>query len=92
MNVGGSLPINIARAYGLGQTGKTTPAQPPAAVKPAATVNDLVAGRTNQPVNFDTPAVSGARRGDSLQLYTSAAARIEAATGIEVGKKLDVTG
>lgn len=93
MNVGGSLPINIARAYGLGQTCKSTPAKPPVEVKPAATVNQLIAGRTNQPVDFDSTAITPPRRGgDSLQLYTSAAARIEAATGIEVGKTLDVTG
>lgn len=95
MQVGGSgsLPINIARAYGLGSTCKSTPAQPPAEVKPVASVNQLIAGRTNQPLEFDAAAaVQPAKRGDSLQLYTSAAARIEAAVGIEVGKTLDVKG
>jgi len=90
--IGGSLPINIARAYGLGNTSRPAPAQPPAQVKPAPTINQLIAGKTNQPVDFDAPAVMPASKSGSLQLYTRAADQIEAAVGIALGKSLDVKG
>jgi hypothetical protein len=92
MEIRGSLPFNIAKAYGLGGTSGPAPARPPVDARPAPTVNQLIAGRTNQPVDFDAPAALPMNNVNPLQLYTRAADRIEAAVGIEVGKKLDVTG
>ncbi len=97
MRIGGSFPINIAKAYNFGAAKPAVvgPAAPPSAMK---AIDKLVAGKTNQPVDFDAPAApfaSGATnplRGPSLQLYTRAADRIEAAVGVALGKSLDVRG
>jgi hypothetical protein len=90
MQVGGPLPINIARAYNLPRNaGQVGPVAQPA---PAKGIDTLVAGKTNQPMSFDASPAKPISGGATLQLYTRAADRIEAATGIAIGKSLDVTG
>ena len=81
MQISGSLPQHIARAYSV-----AAPVRPPAA--PPAT--GLVGGRVDTPVEFDqtaAPSVPGA-----LPLYVRAADRIEAAVSVQVGRSVDVKG
>jgi len=92
MTIGGSLPFNIARAYGVMQPQKTATVQPVAQPSPAKPVDQLIAGRTNQPISFDGHTVGQSSGTGALQLYTRAADRIEAAVGVELGKTLDVKG
>jgi len=68
--------------------------------KPPAGLQDLVAGTVRSDVNRgvgfdgDSPADRNPRptppSAGSLHLYTSQADRIEAATGVEIGRHLDV--
>ena len=57
-------------------------------------LKDLVAGTVqsgiNRGVGFDAP--TKADRADAMQLYTSDAERVEAATGVARGQILDTTG
>ena len=94
MQIGGPLPINSARAYNLANAQKAAQVGPVAQSSPAKAIDTLVAGKTNQPVSFDAPGKgsSTAVNGATLQLYTRAADRIEAAVGVALGKSLDVTG
>ncbi len=101
MRIEGSLPMHIARAYGV--PAKSRP-QPPVstgvigtiAPKPAAHVSkasQLVAAKVNQPIDFERTALpSTPNPAGAYQLYTRAADRIEAAVGIETGRQIDVRG
>lgn len=106
MQISGSIPIVAARAYGIpravpsmdraqpssgsslvGQ--QLTLASLPTAARPRS-LSDLVAATVNQPMTFDgaaTPTTDG-----TLQLYTRAADKIEAAIAVNVGRAIDVTG
>ena len=57
-------------------------------------LQDLVAGTVqsgiNRGVGFEGP--NNAQRADAMQLYTSDAERVEAATGVARGRILDTTG
>ena len=103
MHVNGSIPIHVARAYGV--TPNRTAAPPTAARAPATVVapvpstgdrrepsdniKDIVAARVDAPVEFSGAAVSHAH---AYQLYTRAADRIEAAVGVQLGRSIDVKG
>ena len=92
MQVGGSFPINIARAYNLAASQKAAQVGPVAQATPAKAIEQLIAGKTNQPMRFDGGAGAASVAGPALQLYTRAADRIEAAVGVALGKSLDVRG
>ena len=100
--VGGIPPTNpflVARAYGVGgavgpRAGVTAPAGPAVnapAVDPdvAARVSRLVGAVVPGKVDFrgDEPAVGGA-----FTMYRRPAERNAAATGVELGRKIDVRG
>lgn len=91
MQITGSLPMHVLRAYGVSPTAAARPAQPapaPAATRPAD--GALVAGKVSQAPDFsgNLPA----RAEGALPLYGRAADRIEAAIGLELGRNLDITG
>ncbi|MHC5114155.1 MAG: hypothetical protein ACYTGP_06980 [Planctomycetota bacterium] len=100
MQISGSLPMHIARAYGV--TPQVRPAAPLAPAAPAtpatpaadsSKLNQLVAGTVN--VNASpptTPTVAAGAADGPYQLYTRAADRIEAATAVQIGRSIDVRG
>ena len=106
MRITGSLPLHIARAYGLPPTGQAGPLKSAESVAPAqrprrpdvyqsaegARLENLVAAKVSQAVDFNTSDVPRPEPGDALQLYTRAADKVEAAVAVQVGRNLDVTG
>lgn len=108
MHINGSIPVHVARAYGVNRAqptrpaGPATPAQPVARIRPSdshepgqtsnAKIDALVAGRVDQPISFQGAAAPKSAPNAVLQLYTRAADRIEAATAVQLGRSLDVTG
>ena len=54
-------------------------------------VQALIAGKVKGPVTFSA-APSPASAGGQFRLYTRAADAIEAATGVELGRTIDVRG
>jgi hypothetical protein len=104
MEIGGSLPFHIARAYGVAgrppapgaqdvnKPSQATPVAQPAQANGAA-AQRLVAGSVSAPIDFDAPSLpSRPADGPTLQLYTRAADKIEAAVAVRVGRMLDVQG
>lgn len=113
MQINGSIPFQVARAYGTIKAQQPpcsscsdSPAAPftikqtSAIVRAAdayqstqssqaAAIQSLVAGQVNRPIDF-MPAA--AAQSESLQLYTRSADRIEAATAVQIGRSLDVSG
>ncbi len=88
------LPMHIARAYGVRAA---SPIAPPNASQQIAAgqSNPLVAGNVARAVNFDaSPSATSSAAGQLpvFQMYTRAADRIEAATAIQIGRAIDVTG
>ena len=101
-----SIPFHVAQAYGVKPTRPATPtapAAPTAPTKPVAPsaptqptagsekIQQLVSGRVPGPVDFYSASTPTSPAG-AYQLYTRAADRIEAATGIRLGSQLDVKG
>lgn len=93
----GMRPIRPA-ATGSVQPTEITPASGPSRevgdVTQGGRLEDLVAGTVqsgiNRGVGFDGP--TKVDRADAMQLYTSDAERVEAATGVARGRILDTTG
>ncbi|MCA9295611.1 MAG: hypothetical protein KC983_03820 [Phycisphaerales bacterium] len=105
MRISGSLPFNVAQAYGVrGGKGSCDTCQTPAVQKistvrpatgdddPAAHVRSLVGGSVNAAVQFDGASTQPVARTGAFTLYTRAADTIEAATSIALGRQLDVRG
>jgi len=102
MRIGSSIPFHIARAYGIQPPGRSGPVQPQhpvaaiggvrdsAATGPAEGLSRLIGGSVTRGVDFDAASTHRSPAGPVLQLYTRAADRIEAATGVHVGRQLDV--
>lgn len=107
MRIDSSLPMHIARAYGV------QPARPAAGPKPAeptqpvqaaqpvdayepagrtSPVSQLIAGKVSHAVDFDTSTLPRPEANEPFQLYTRAADKIEAAVAVQMGRSLDVTG
>lgn len=103
----GSLPLHMARAYGIQPPARPVQPQQAASInntpavnaqrvdsyQPTSAVNQLVAGKVSQSVNFD-PAPSQAQRGIAVnqifQMYTRAADKVEAAVAVQIGKTIDL--
>lgn len=95
------MTSNIARAYGVPQARQAQPAiptQPVAGVESMAftprlptNAQSLVAGHVRGSVEFDGVSVPRSNPA-SLNLYTRAADRIEAATAVQIGRTIDVKG
>jgi hypothetical protein len=105
MRIGGNIPFNVARAYGvtppqrpaplapLAPTGAPAPAAPvqrdPVASNPR--IEKLVAGTVPGGVDFGTASTPTTPAGP-YQLYTRAADKIEATVAVELGRAIDVSG
>ncbi len=105
MRIGDSIPMHIARAYGLPQgqpVGKTGVLQPPTSIRAVPSdsfetqqpdkISQLIAGRVSESVNFNSSLPTTPSTADSYPLYTRAADKIEAVTGVQLGRALDITG
>lgn len=101
-----SLPLNIAKAYGVKPSAAATPtdntspiasiapARKPERFQPGSAANQLVAGKVSQPVNFEGPSAprSPVNAAPVLPMYTRAADKMEAAVAVQIGRSLDMTG
>lgn len=107
MQINGSIPFHIARAYGVTKPQAARPSAPAMPVQPTSAPR---AADSFQPTN--APAKSQAIQSliagqvnkpidftpaaqsntGALQLYTRSADRIEAATSLHVGRSCDVKG
>src|SRR5689334_3090383 len=101
-----SLPLNIAKAYGVKPAAVAKPADntsPIASIAPArnpdsfqagSAANPLVAARVSRPVSFDGATAPRPPSNPSpvLPMYTRAADKMEAAVAVQIGRTLDVTG
>lgn len=104
MRISSSIPFHIAKAYGLTAPSKpkqvmpiAAPGSTPevAAPTPAAIgsgLQQLIGGSVREGVEFDSASTPARPAGPTLQLYTRAADRIEAATGVHLGRGLDIKG
>lgn len=104
MRIGSSIPFHIAKAYGI--TSPTKPAQimsitapEPSPDVPAPSpavigsgLSQLVGGSVRESVDFDSASTPARPAGPTLQLYSRAADRVEAATGVQIGRGLDIKG
>ena len=79
MNIAGSIPVHVARAYGV---------QPPQA--PAA-AERLVAARVEKPVQVDLESPPPIEAG-TLPLYTRTADKVEASVAVQLGRSVDLRG
>ncbi len=103
MRISGSIPINVARAYGIAPTKAAQPATPAQPVqqarpvdqvdsnRPSENVQRLIAGQAPGPVDFASASTPTSHAG-AYQLYNRAADRIEAATGVNLGRSIDLKG
>jgi hypothetical protein len=103
MHITGSIPNHIARAYGItpkpsaapvSRTAPVTSPQLTGNVTPAPAterIQNLIGARVSGGIDF-AAASTPTRPGGAYQLYTRAADKIEAATAIQIGRSLDVTG
>lgn len=105
MQISGSIPMHVARAYGVapspgpgpgsGPVAPTAPAGGARAIdaradEPASDrLRALIGGTVRGPVDFTT--ASPARSG-AFQMYTRAADKIEAAVDVQLGRAIDVKG
>ena len=93
----GMRPIRPASTGSVQPAGITPTPDPTQETKPTnqtGRLQDLVAGTVqsgiNRGVGFDGP--TKVDRADAMQLYSSDAERVEAATGVARGRILDTTG
>lgn len=87
---GQAAPIRpTASTTGLPMVSQVTGAPTTGDVGRSRSVDKLVAGTVHQPISFDGAATISPNQ--TLQLYTRAADKIEAAVAVNVGRSLDVT-
>jgi hypothetical protein len=107
MRIDSSLPMQIARAYGVTATRPASGARPAEQTSPVravrsvdayeptgrtTSISQLLAGKVSQAVDFDTSTLPRPGPAEPFQLYTRAADKIEAAVAVQVGRALDVRG
>lgn len=106
MRIDGPIPFHVAQAYGVKRPtapSVISPTQPPVSpsvegvdassgVKPSESLKQLIAGKVAQGVDFDSASTPARPSGPVLQLYNRAADKIEAATGVHLGRSLDLKG
>ena len=102
MKIGGPSPFRAMAAYqpagrvavqpGIRQSGAVAPSAAPSPMNqaPTSAVQSLVAGRVPGGMDFDAASLIPNRPTNAFQLYTRVADRIEAATGVERGRVIDL--
>jgi hypothetical protein len=91
-----TMPYRVARAYGARPAALAAPAEQASASAPASplrspNVDRLVAGIAPGGIDFETPA-GPAPSVERLAMYRHPADRNAAATGVSVGRLLDLEG
>lgn len=81
-----SMPVSQPAVVAAPQV--ASPVQP----GPASGIDRLVAGRVPGGMDFELASSPPVQRTNAFQLYTRDADRIEAATGVERGRLVDVQG
>ena len=89
-----SRPARLERPMPVSQPAAVSSAQAPASVQSVSTtaIDRLVAGRVPGGMDFELSTPQPVQRHDAFQLYTRDADRIEAATGVERGRIIDLKG
>ena len=95
MTIPPTFPFHVARAYGVNNASALRSAASPAA-SPAAQdgISQLLGGSVQQPVSFAGGFASAGSNAalPTLQLYTRAADKVEAATAVQIGRMFDLNG
>jgi len=103
MRISSSIPIHVARAYGVTPTrqaalpAKTNAIEPVRqndgvqTHQPGENIRQLLAGNVSGPVDFASASTPTSPAGP-YQLYTRAADKIEAAVAVRIGRAIDVKG
>ena len=102
-----TTPVHIARAYGLNTGPAASPSLEHRALAPdiahrddvvdlqnqsrAESATELIAAQVNKPVDFAQPK-TGAAASSAIPFYRHPADRNAAATSIEAGRVIDVSG
>ena len=96
MTIPPSLPFHISRAYGVIKSAPPRSAMQPVAVAAAqharTAIKQLVAGAVQRPPEFSGSFASNPAAAQTLQLYTRAADKVEAATAVQIGRMFDRSG
>ena len=97
MDVGGPYPFRAVAAYAPATPSvagaRASQVLPPASAKSVVSttgLDRLVAGRVSGGLDFEPAAVRPLPARSAFPLYTNAAARMEAATGVARGRFIDV--
>ena len=103
MRIDSSIPLHVARAYGLMPAARSAPlkaaapveqpkaAAPAEASRPPDGVQKLIAGHVPGAVDFASASTPTSPAG-AYQLYTRAADKIEAAVAVQIGRAVDIKG
>ncbi len=93
------MPLRLAAAYGLPRpaaAARTTPAEAPAVPSPTGRapegISRLVAARVPQRMDFEVPQALRRPEAGALSMYRHPAERNAAATGVELGRRIDLQG
>lgn len=87
---GPTMPFHVARAYGAERSQGAPPSPESAGPARSDNIGRLIAGVTPGGIDFDAPApVPGAQ---GLAMYRHPADKNAAATGVSLGRVLDVNG
>jgi len=107
MEIQGSIPFHVAQAFGIRSVAPTInlakshaltdsthlngdlASNAPAGVKRSPLIDRIVAATVHRPIEFDGAATVSPSA--SLQLYTRAADKVEAAVAVNVGRAIDVS-
>ncbi len=107
MEIRGSIPFHVAQAYGvrapvrainvakpqaasaLTLTDQASSAAPASGIRRSPLLDRIVAATVHRPIEFDGAATVSPSA--SLQLYTRAADKVEAAVAVNVGRAIDLS-
>jgi hypothetical protein len=107
MEVSGAIPFHVTQAYGMpgvaplvhamraGEAAGTAsisrilPAAPPIGAERSMALSRIVAATVNRPMEFDGATTVSPHA--TLQLYTRAADKVEAAVSVNLGRAIDLS-
>ena len=90
------MAFRLASAYGVQRSAAPTPASasatPPATAQVSNGIKGLIAAKVPQRMDFEVPLSARRNVSEAFNLYRHPADRNNAATGIELGRRVDVQG
>lgn len=87
------MPLRLATAYGVSRPAAPQRATPSASPLPVASgIANLVAAKVPQKMDFEVPASMQRPDTGSFAMYRHPADKNAAATGVELGRRLDING